>query len=121
MEVAKTGRRTGQLELGYFCDQETRKDRHNDERKILDRTLEQFTCAGTGTSRSVLYDRRFIHLALDGTQWNDRAGSNWCTVLTRCRISYSHAVRMASEQLSYRRRGQKGIQEPGHQDGFLGF
>jgi hypothetical protein len=58
---------------------------------------------------------------VDGTEWNDRAGAYRGTLLTGCRKSYSHAVRMASEKLSSRRFSQKRVQQPARQDGLLGF
>jgi hypothetical protein len=106
MEVAKTGRCAGQLEFRSFYQSREEKgstDRHNDKRKFFDHTLEQFTCAGIGNSRFDLCYRRLIHLDMDGTEWHDRAGAYRGTLLTGCRISYSHAVRMASEKLSSRR------------------
>ncbi len=99
----------------------SRDGEHYDKRRILDRTLEQCACAGTGPSRSDLCCVRFIHFGLFGEGWNDRTSSYRGAILTDCRIPYSHAVRAASEKLGKPRFSQTGIQQPTHQDGFLGI
>ncbi len=89
-----------------------RNEEPNDKGKLLNHPLEQYTFAGIGVAHFDIRYRRFFYFGLDREGWIDRTRNFRGTFLTGYRISYSHAVRVASGKYSKLRFSQTGIHSP---------